>query len=105
MKVHRIKIYKEFADAKVDDCKPFELRRNDRNFQVGDIVCYTVVDKTGNKIKHLLNGRTFMITYVLSGFTGLQNSHCIFAEKSVVLPDMSWKASWRKNETEEQGEA
>lgn len=83
MTTHKIKIWKEFADAKLKGEKPFELRRNDRHFQVGDMVRYTVVGKTGKKIDHELDGRVYAITYVLSGFAGLLNSHCIYAEKQI----------------------
>ena len=45
---HELKIQKQWADAKLAGEKPFEIRRNDRGFQKGDIVRYKVVDpKTG----------------------------------------------------------
>lgn len=83
MKTHTLKIWKEFADAKLKGDKLFELRRNDRGFQVGDEVRYLTVGKTGNKIVHELDARRYIITYVLNGFDGLKNSHCVFGEREI----------------------
>lgn len=46
---HKVKIYHEYLIAIIDGRKPFEIRLNDRNYQVDDIVilkeyngtCYT----------------------------------------------------------------
>lgn len=38
---HVLKIKKEFMQAKVIGDKPFEIRRNDRGYQKGDIITYT----------------------------------------------------------------
>ena len=40
MNVHRLNIEKQFLDAKIDGRKNFEIRNNDRDFKVGDIVVY-----------------------------------------------------------------
>ena len=36
--IHALKILPEFYQAVIDERKPFEIRKNDRNFQSGDNV-------------------------------------------------------------------
>ncbi len=39
MTIHYLKTVQPYYDSVVRGEKPFEVRKNDRNFQVGDIVC------------------------------------------------------------------
>lgn len=55
MKVHELKITSEFFEAVKDGRKKFEIRKNDRNYNVGDILVLLEYDKyyeafTGEKI-------------------------------------------------------
>ena len=104
--IHELKIHKQWADAKLAGEKPFEIRRNDRGFQKGDIVRYKVIDpKTGepwvepgfprlvtneNGVgKKYVSGRhplefcDFLITYVIEGVDGLERGYCVFADQPV----------------------
>ena len=38
MKIHELKVWPEFYEALVEDDKCFEVRKNDRAFEVGDIL-------------------------------------------------------------------
>lgn len=67
---HKIKILEQYASAVVSGDKCFEVRKNDRNYQVGDFVEFIVIDAAGEKILHELNGISYVITYVLSGLSG-----------------------------------
>ena len=101
--IHELKIHKQWADAKLAGEKPFEIRRNDRGFQKGDVVRYRVVDpKTGepwvepgfprlvtneNGVgKKYVSGRhplefcDFLITYVREGADGLEKGYCVYAD-------------------------
>lgn len=54
MREHHLKIYNKYFDAVVDGSKTFEIRENDRNFQVGDVLVLIEIDETrkatGNSI-------------------------------------------------------
>ena len=100
---HELKIQKQWADAKLAGEKPFEIRRNDRGFQKGDIVRYKVIDpKTGEPWaepgfprlvtnengagKKYVSGRhplefcDFLVTYVREGADGLEKGYCVYAD-------------------------
>lgn len=80
--IHRIKLREEFADAVYNGEKSFEVvRNNDRCYQKGDTVIFTVIDDLGLVIdRHPLNGVEYEITYVLSGW-GLSDNIVAFAIK------------------------
>lgn len=62
---HRLKTWPTFFGAVMSRTKPFEVRKNDRDFQPGDILCLEEWDPeseayTGSRLlKH--------VTYVLHG--------------------------------------
>lgn len=62
MKQHNLKIKAEYARAKLDGAKPFEIRRNDRDFQVGDEVVYNVIDD--NELAKKFANKVYEITYI-----------------------------------------
>lgn len=43
IKIHELKIAYEYGVAKLDGKKLFEIRKNDRDFKVGDLVHYTLL--------------------------------------------------------------
>lgn len=47
MTTHRIKIDTEYVDPVLSGIKPFEVRRNDRGYQVGDSLLMTEVGDPG----------------------------------------------------------
>lgn len=76
-KVHDIKIGKEFFEDVKNNVKTFELRKNDRNYKVGEILElheYEAGEETGRTCRKL-------ITYMLKEFTGLQDGYCILGLK------------------------
>ena len=82
MKIHRLKIMKDFADAVIGGEKTFEIRKNDRGYQKGDIIIFDVRDDMMCQLKHPLNLMTYEITYVLNGW-GLENGYVALAIKRV----------------------
>ena len=72
---HNLKIRSEFFQAVNKGTKTFELRKDDRNYQVGDRILLMEFEEgrfTGNTLKKT-------ITYKLAGFDGLQPGYCILA--------------------------
>ena len=82
---HAVKTWPEFFAAARDGLKPFEYRRNDRQYQVGETLRLLEWDPkvkafTGNEI-------TRRITYVLAGH-GIQEGFCILGVMPVVGPGL-----------------
>ena len=75
--MHELKIEKQFADAILDGRKTFEVRRNDRGYNAGDTVRFTVLED-GVPIQHKLIGAEFRIGYVLSGW-GIEEGFVAFS--------------------------
>lgn len=82
--IHELKISKQFADAIVENRKTFEVRVNDRGFNAGDLVRFTVVDEKKQKVNHPINKRTYEITYVLSGHHGISDGFVVFGIAYVI---------------------
>lgn len=74
MKIHKIKLRKEFADDVLYGDKNFEIRFNDRNYEVGDYIHFLVIDGKEKVVFHQLDNELYKITYVLSGW-GLQDGY------------------------------
>lgn len=75
-RTHIIKIASEYFLDVEDGRKHFEIRKNDRDYQVGDIVYLVEIkdgDLTGNTVK-------VHISYVLKNCQqyGLMDGYCIF---------------------------
>ena len=77
MKTHRIKLNEFYEEDVLSGRKNFEVRLNDRGYQAGDLVIFTVIDDLGIRIPSPLNEKKYRITYVHSGL-GLKESHVVF---------------------------
>ena len=72
---HKLKLAKMFFEDVRMGRKSFELRKNDRDYQIGDILELREMDNgepTGRVIEK-------EITYILEGFAGLKEDYCILA--------------------------
>ena len=74
--VHSLKIRKEYFNRVLNDQKTFEVRINDRDFQVGDKVQLREIEGvdagyTGNTID-------VKIIYLLQNVDGIINGYCVF---------------------------
>lgn len=77
-KVHELKTHPEYFQAARDKAKRFELRKNDRDFQVGDILKLMEWDPEAS----CYTGRSdyYRITYILTGGVfGLPDDLCVLS--------------------------
>lgn len=80
--VHKLKTWPAQFHEVWWDRKPFELRKNDRDFQVGDILCLQEYDPETCTYsgKEVLRS----VTYVLNApFEGLQDGYCILGIRRI----------------------
>lgn len=83
-RVHDLKILKEYFDAKLEGVKPFEIRNNDRDFQVGDYLRLReiVPIPDTSPVIHEYTGRVLIteVVYILRG-VGLQDGYVALGER------------------------
>ncbi len=84
---HRLKtVQPYFGDVK-SGSKPFEIRFNDRNYQVGDTLVLEEWNSTGSAFTEGYTGQLVRksVTYVLKDCPqyGLQDGYCILGIKDI----------------------
>ena len=79
--IHDLKTIPPFFNEVKDGTKTFELRRNDRNFRVDDVLLLREYLPESNTY----SGRETVrrITYVLTGFAGLEEGYAILGIRSL----------------------
>lgn len=78
MTLHTLKIKKVYGDAILEGLKTFELRKNDRDYKVGDLIQFVTGVGGGLYFPEL-----YEITYILKDCPeyGLDKDYCILAIK------------------------
>lgn len=79
---HKLKIKEDFANAIITGDKSFEIRKNDRGFQRGDLIEFVVVDDKGVAYHHEIDKYLYKINYVMNGY-GLKNGYVVFGIEDV----------------------
>lgn len=83
MTTHRLKIFVKYADAIMSGAKTFEIRKNDRDYEVGDSIVFNVVADDCHSfeeaVRHPLNGAIYRIDYILDDFEGLAQKYVALA--------------------------
>ena len=75
--VHEVKIKIEYADRIVEKKKHFEVRFNDRDYQVGDFLKFRVLeDGTYINRYHELESKEYEIIYIHSGL-GMKEGYIV----------------------------
>lgn len=74
-KVHYVKCETEFFNDVAEGYKSFEIRKNDRDYQVGDDIVLREYDKEAAE----LTGRELRVSiiYFLSDYPGIEPWYCI----------------------------
>lgn len=75
IKVHYIKCETEFFNDVIEGLKPFEVRKNDRDYKPGDDIVLREYDKELAE----LTGREFRVSiiYFLADYPGIEPGYCI----------------------------
>ena len=73
---HDLKLSLNFCDPVYNGLKTFELRKNDRGYQTGDLIRFTPIkfdesDPVERYPDHPIRSKLYEITYIISGW-GLQ---------------------------------
>ena len=86
MTIHELKIKKDYFIAIRNRTKNFELRKNDRDYRVGDLIKFIVLDDFNITYNP---SELYYISYVLQNCPeyGLQEGYCILAIKEVRIDD------------------
>ncbi len=82
MKVHELKIYPEYFDAIIADRKTCELRRNDRDFQVGDTLLLREWD---SKVEGYTGAQQLaVVTHITQEVYGLLEGYCVLSIRRII---------------------
>lgn len=77
MKTHTLKTWPEHFENISNCSKRFELRKNDRNFNVGDILVLAEYDN--EKMYYTGKVQNVEVTSILKNFKGLEKGFCIMS--------------------------
>ena len=97
MQFHKLKIKPEYYRAVLSGRKTFELRKDDRDYQEGDLIQFTIVENelTGNGMiphckKEITREELYQITYILKNVPeyGLDKEYCILGIKRVEIKEV-----------------
>lgn len=82
MNLHSLKILDNFYEDVDEEKKTFELRKDDRNYKVDDLINFIVIDKKGNQIKTDI---VYQIIYILRNVSeyGLSSDYCILGIRKI----------------------
>ena len=95
MKLHELKILHAYLVDITIGTKTFELRKNDRDYQVGDLIRFIDIgedDTTTSECRYEPNideNTLYRITYVLKNVEkyGLDKDYCILAIKKLEIKE------------------
>lgn len=81
MKKHDLKIRPMYYRDVVSERKTFEIRKNDRGFNVGDILHLREYLEYGDKGEYTGNSCYVKVTYILTSFEAISSPYCVLSVK------------------------
>ena len=91
MKLHELKIKHEYLIEVDRGRKTFELRKNDRDYQVGDLIRFIDIkqDNKGDCDIYIDEDALYKITYILKNVEqyGLDKDYCILGIKKLKIDE------------------
>lgn len=83
--IHEIKLREDFCTPVLKGKKTFEVRKNDRDYRVGDYIRFKPIDFYLFSTYHKIQLELFEITYVLGhrDFAGIGEGYVVLAIKKV----------------------
>ena len=91
MKLHELKIKHEYLIEVVMGRKTFELRKNDKDYQVGDLIRFIDIKQSNSNNRdcdiYIDEDDLYKITYILKNVPqyGLDKDYCILAIKKLEI--------------------
>jgi hypothetical protein len=80
MAIHKLKCVQPFFNDMKDGIKKFDMRKNDRGFQKGDLLIQEEFDPEDvEEADKGYSGKAFVVRvdYILSDYAGLQEGYCV----------------------------
>jgi hypothetical protein len=86
MQYHELKIWPEYFEDVYNGTKTFEVRKNDRNFHVGDTV--TLKEWDNNSFKYSQRQLSFVISHLLQGGQfGIESGFVVMSFSKIISLD------------------
>lgn len=82
--IHEIKLNREFCEDVYNGTKQFEIRKNDRQYEVGDIIKFIPWEPRSEiSFKHPIKQNAYIIKYILHGGYGLKDGYIAMQIKRI----------------------
>lgn len=85
MKVHNLKTLPKYFKAQILGTKQFEIRKNDRDFHVGDVL---VLNEWSNDIGYTATVLYVRVTYILDKFEGLKDGFVVLGTEPLTKEEI-----------------
>jgi hypothetical protein len=83
---HHLKAIQPYLIHTIEGVKTFDVRKNDRDFQVGDTITYLPLENDNyNYSEFACPLPEYLINYVLSDFPGIQHGYVVLAISPIAM--------------------
>lgn len=85
MKLHILKLNLEYAEAKYNGIKSFEIRENDRDFKCGDLIKYVINGCDELDLFNFFETHIFRINFITN--YNQKEDYIVYNEKCIYIGD------------------